>query len=189
MDVGRSELRFVTRLFSVWRDFKAHKIDRAGLRIEAFDIKADFGRWRADAAKCADRRASPLARHLGRTVHSAQVARGQTMSKNPEQPCNTRQETDEMNRTRGLRAWEWVAICVGLFPSIVTLVWAATRDTWLQIQQDIPGVVIGAVSIGLLTSALIRRRNLAKRVDDCGGPRAEKGGAQGDQEHCGSHTK
>jgi len=65
-DVGRRGLRFVTRLFAVWRDFKAHKIDRAGLRMKAFDIKADFGRWRADAAKCADRRARSLAHQLGR---------------------------------------------------------------------------------------------------------------------------
>ena len=66
VDVGHSGLRFVTRLFSVWRDFKAHKIDRAGLRMKAFDIKADFGRWRAGAAKCSDPRASSLARQLER---------------------------------------------------------------------------------------------------------------------------
>ena len=66
VDAGRCGLRFVTRLFAVWRDFKAHKIDRAGLRMKAFDIKADFGRWRARAAKCADRRASSLARQLDR---------------------------------------------------------------------------------------------------------------------------
>ncbi|NUN49128.1 MAG: transposase [Candidatus Brocadiae bacterium] len=65
-DVGRLGIAFVARLFSVWRDFKTHKIDRAGLRMKAFNIKADFGRWRAGAARCSDRRANSLARQLER---------------------------------------------------------------------------------------------------------------------------
>jgi len=63
---GRLGLAFVSRLFGVWRDFKAHKLDRTALRMKAFDLKADFGRWRAGAERCSDRRARSLAGQLER---------------------------------------------------------------------------------------------------------------------------
>lgn len=66
-DIGRLGLDFVSRLFGVWRDFKAGKTSRDHLRFkEAFDLKADFGRWRANAERSPDRRAASLARQLER---------------------------------------------------------------------------------------------------------------------------
>lgn len=66
-DIGRRGLDFVRRLFGVWRDFKAGKKSRNDLRFkDAFDLKADFGRWRGAAANCPDRRARSLAGSLER---------------------------------------------------------------------------------------------------------------------------
>lgn len=64
--VGDWGLRFVARLFGAWRDFKAHKMDRLHLCLKGLQIKADFGRWLAAAARSPDRRARSLAHELDR---------------------------------------------------------------------------------------------------------------------------
>lgn len=61
---GRWGLRAVTRIFGVWRDFKAHKFDRLELGLKGLQLKADFGKMLTSAAQGADAKARSLARDL-----------------------------------------------------------------------------------------------------------------------------